>query len=82
MNHLLTVSSFLLLLSCESPRTQKVEVLTHPVVTLSNKIDPICKMDVQKEYSDTLHYKGSIIGFCSIVCKERFVEKMNQDTLQ
>lgn len=81
MNYLLIIFTFIVLASCERPQPNEVKKPEHSLVKISNKIDPICRMDVQKEYSDTLLYKGKVIGFCSIVCKERFIEKVNDNTL-
>jgi YHS domain-containing protein len=43
-------------------------------VKVDNKFDPICEMTTADHLSDTIHYKGKIIGFCSKGCKETFGE--------
>ena len=38
--------------------------------------DPVCKMDVKEsEAAATAKYEGKTYYFCSVSCKERFVEK-------
>ena len=46
--------------------------------TLSSNIDPVCKMDVSGEWTDTTRYMGKVYGFCSKICKARFVRKPEQ----
>lgn len=41
---------------------------------VENKKDPSCGMPVSAGVSDTLHYKGKVLGFCSSECKESFVK--------
>lgn len=43
-------------------------------VKVDNKFDPICEMTTAEHLSDTLHYHGKVIGFCSKGCKETFME--------
>lgn len=49
-----------------------------PTVSLSTNIDPVCKMDVSGEWTDTTRYMGKVYGFCSKICKDRFVRKPEQ----
>ncbi|MEI6184052.1 MAG: YHS domain-containing protein [Bacteroidota bacterium] len=42
---------------------------------LVNKKDPICEMPVSAGVTDTMTYKGNIIGFCSAECKAEFEKK-------
>ncbi|MFC0181772.1 YHS domain-containing protein [Pseudarcicella hirudinis] len=37
-----------------------------------NTIDPVCKMSISKDTRSVSTHKGKKIGFCSVVCKERF----------
>lgn len=39
---------------------------------VNNKMDPACGMPVTAGISDTAHYNGKVLGFCSDVCKEEF----------
>ncbi|WP_037326052.1 YHS domain-containing protein [Asinibacterium sp. OR53] len=39
---------------------------------LDNKKDPSCGMPVTAGMSDTAHYHGKVIGFCSKECKAEF----------
>jgi YHS domain-containing protein len=44
-------------------------------LNIINEKDPICDMDTQKHLSDTALINGEIWGFCSIVCKEKYVQR-------
>lgn len=39
---------------------------------VDNRKDPSCGMPVTAGISDTAHYKGKVLGFCSKECKEDF----------
>lgn len=39
---------------------------------VDNKKDPACGMPVSAGISDTAHYKGKVLGFCSKECKGNF----------
>jgi YHS domain-containing protein len=41
-------------------------------IQLTTDKDPVCGMSVKNGFSDTAHYDGKIIGFCSPGCKEEF----------
>jgi YHS domain-containing protein len=41
---------------------------------VDNKKDPSCGMPVSAGVSDTLHYKGKVLGFCSTECKDSFLK--------
>lgn len=41
---------------------------------VDNKKDPSCGMPVTAGVSDTLHYKGKVLGFCSTECKDSFTK--------
>ena len=36
--------------------------------------DPVCKMRVDDQKGDTIHYKGHIFGFCSKGCRASFMK--------
>jgi YHS domain-containing protein len=57
-----------LLFACK----QKAPEASAATVEYANKIDYICGMEVQAEYTDTCHYKGKVYAFCSESCKEEF----------
>lgn len=40
--------------------------------SLSNQKDPSCGMPVSAGVSDTAHYNGYVLGFCSSECKAEF----------
>ncbi len=42
---------------------------------LVNKKDPICEMPISAGVTDTVTYKGNILGFCSAECKAEFMKK-------
>lgn len=44
------------------------------VALVDNKKDPSCGMPVTAGVSDTLHYKGKVLGFCSTECKDSFIK--------
>jgi YHS domain-containing protein len=41
---------------------------------VDNKKDPSCGMPVTAGISDTLHFKGKVLGFCSTECKDSFLK--------
>ncbi|WP_018342029.1 hypothetical protein [Cytophaga aurantiaca] len=45
----------------------------HPVTVVVNEKDPICDMDVKGHLSDTALINGEVWGFCSPVCKEKYI---------
>lgn len=70
--------------SCDTKKEETIEI--HKVeenqmetsqnlqVKVDNKIDPICEMVTAEHLSDTIHYNGKVLGFCSKGCKEMFAE--------
>lgn len=46
-------------------------------IKLSNKTDPSCGMQVDKDVQDTAFVNNKVIGFCSKVCKEKFLTASN-----
>jgi YHS domain-containing protein len=44
------------------------------LIVFANKIDEVCGMEVQSDYTDTCHYKGKVYGFCSEYCRDKFKE--------
>ena len=42
---------------------------------LVNKKDPICEMPIAAGVTDTVTYKGNLLGFCSSECKAEFMKK-------
>ncbi len=47
---------------------------TYDQALVDNKKDPSCGMPVSAGISDTLHFKGKVIGFCSTECKDSFIK--------
>jgi YHS domain-containing protein len=41
---------------------------------VNNGKDPVCGMPVTAGISDTAHYQGNVLGFCSPECKAEFVK--------
>lgn len=70
---LLTVS----ILSC-SQQTTETHKVKHKAnhgsqkMKVVNRVDPICKMDIDASVKDTAVYKGKVYGFCSPSCKKEF----------
>lgn len=47
-------------------------------VEVVNELDPICGMDNATHLKDTINYEGKTYGFCSTMCKEKFLENPTQ----
>lgn len=45
---------------------------TYDIALVDNKKDPSCGMPVTAGISDTAHYQGKVLGFCSTECKDAF----------
>ena len=61
-----------------SEKEVKKDTLTEHTINpglLVNKKDPICEMPVAAGVSDTVTYKGNLLGFCSSECKAEFMKK-------
>ena len=61
-----------------SEKEVKKDTLTEHTINpglLVNKKDPVCEMPVSAGVTDTLTYKGNLLGFCSEECKAEFVKK-------
>lgn len=57
------------LMSADSASTK-----TFAASLVDNKKDPACGMPVTAGISDTAHYDGHVLGFCSKECKEAFLK--------
>ncbi|MFZ4474606.1 MAG: YHS domain-containing protein [Saprospiraceae bacterium] len=57
----------------ETKPPKSAPVATEAIV-FANKIDEVCGMEVQSDYTDTCHYKGKVYGFCSEYCRDKFKE--------
>ncbi|ADX67088.1 YHS domain-containing protein [Weeksella sp. HMSC059D05] len=53
----------------EMPASQRIDV------AVDNEIDPVCGMKTSEHLTDTAHYEGKVYGFCSAMCKEKFLEE-------
>ena len=67
----------LLLIGCsgtsQNDQTQGDGKISVTADQLDVKIDPVCEMNMEKTHiSDTMTYKGKLIGFCNPGCKEEF----------
>ncbi|HOZ91613.1 MAG TPA: YHS domain-containing protein [Bacteroidia bacterium] len=58
-----------------APALEEKEFPAKPDIALASDIDPVCKMSVKEEFSDTAMYDGKIYGFCASACKEDFVKE-------
>lgn len=45
---------------------------TYDIALVNNTKDPACGMPVTAGISDTAHYNGKVLGFCSTECKTTF----------
>ena len=63
------------ILSCErSLEMRKLNNSTEiDLALIENKTDPICDMPTREHLSDTALINGKIWGFCSSVCKEKYL---------
>ena len=48
--------------------------ITFATSLVDNKKDPTCGMPVTAGISDTAHYDGHVLGFCSSECKNEFLK--------
>lgn len=56
-----------------SPPAKPLEV---PVSELALSYCPICKMEFGTyPIADTLRYEGKLYGFCSLACRDTFVQR-------
>lgn len=53
---------------------QSTDTPSFDVAMVNNGKDPVCGMPVTAGISDTAHYQGNILGFCSPECKAEFVK--------
>lgn len=51
-------------------------------VAVANKEDPVCLMKTDNSLHDTLVISGSVYGFCSADCKEKFRKQPEAYRLQ
>ena len=76
MKQLIILLSVLLLSACNEKTTMQ-ETTTHAketAVVVVNETDPVCEMSVKEHLSDTALINGEVWGFCSPVCKEKYLE--------
>ena len=70
----ISILLLLLLFSCEVKENKERPKRKESAFKLDSNLDPVCKMNVQINLTDTILYKGKVYGFCSPVCKEKFIE--------
>lgn len=75
MKYLITlfISAFILC-SCKNEQAHDTKTSLVSGITVVNETDPVCHMDVKEHLSDTAMIDGQIWGFCSIVCKEKYLD--------
>jgi YHS domain-containing protein len=54
----------------------------YSMVKFDNTKDPVCGMPVSGGVSDTAHYQGKVLGFCAKECKEEFLAKTADFTIE
>jgi YHS domain-containing protein len=59
--------------TADSAAAMPIEV-KYSASIVNNKKDPSCGMPVTAGISDTMHYNGKVIGFCSAECKADFAK--------
>ena len=64
------------LCSCKNEKAQDTKTSAVSDMTVVNDTDPICHMSVKEHLSDTAMIDGQVWGFCSIVCKEKYLESV------
>jgi len=48
---------------------------SHPAaIKTVNQKDPVCGMDINGRASVTCSHKGAVVGFCSDICRDRFIK--------
>ena len=61
-----------------SEKEVKKDTITEHTINpglLVNKKDPVCEMPIAAGVTDTVTYKGNLLGFCSEECKSEFMKK-------
>jgi YHS domain-containing protein len=53
---------------------QSTTAASFDVAMVNNGKDPVCGMPVTAGISDTAHFQGNVLGFCSPECKAEFVK--------
>ncbi len=72
---ILSIAAFILC-SCKNEKAQDTKTSTVSNITVVNETDPICQMRVKEHLSDTAMIDGQVWGFCSIVCKEKYLKSV------
>ncbi|MCH8904954.1 MAG: YHS domain-containing protein [Bacteroidetes bacterium] len=76
----MTIGIYILAFSCKNSTESSSGESSSEGLNLTGNdvvahIDHVCRMDMNKyAILDTLTYKGELYGFCSIGCKEGFLE--------
>ncbi len=75
--------SAILLMSCrpntqntvkQDPATQSNPSVGQETLPWAGDQDIVCEMKIDRSVEDTLHYNGTIYGFCGANCKAKFQE--------
>ena len=61
-------------LSDETDTTHHPEAASVSSTSLDVAVDPVCRMHLTGPVSDTVHYRGKVIGFCMGRCRAAFEE--------
>jgi YHS domain-containing protein len=78
MKNILLLTSLAFLAACEmnvgSTHKPAISTVEKSINTtrFANAKDPVCGMDTQNEYTDTVLVNGKTYGFCSATCKGEF----------
>jgi YHS domain-containing protein len=75
MNYLIPlILGVCVLCSCQNEHAHDTKTSPVSGMTVVNETDPICNMRVKEHLSDTAMIDGQVWGFCSIVCKEKYLQ--------
>ncbi len=79
MKHILLFVLLTIFFSCKENMEMKESVRSIDSAGINqlkvvNEKDPICGMNTKEHLSDTALIKGEIWGFCSVVCKEKYID--------
>ena len=61
--------------SANSEKDDSVRHAQLNLLTVANRMDPVCGMPIMKGFDDTASYGGKLLGFCSKECRDDFQKK-------
>ena len=84
MKHIILFVLLISFFACKEHTSSNTELVdstqsTHLESIIENETDPICDMSVREHVSDTALINGKVWGFCSPVCKEKYLQAQIQN---